>query len=122
LIFRDHLCNAGIHHRRHRQPILVIDEPVQKRAKLRLDRTVLRANHRSADHLRLKSDLINGAKETDRIVQIGAKKQNIRVDRLQVANKWSKIRRRQRISDVRYDLEAMFIRMHLGAWYRTVGK
>jgi hypothetical protein len=80
LIFRHHFRDTGIHHLRHWQPILVIDEPVQKRTKLRLDRSILRTDHRSAHHFWLESHLIDGAKETGRIVQIRAKKQYVRID------------------------------------------
>src|SRR5579863_4848748 len=44
LIFRHHFRDAGEHHLLHRQPILVIDEPVEKRTELRFDRTVLRTD------------------------------------------------------------------------------
>src|SRR6202030_551212 len=105
LIFRHHFCDTGIHHLRHWQPILVIYKPVQKRTKLRLDRSILRTDHRSAHYFWLKSYLIDGAKETGRIVQIRAKKQYVRIDLFQTADERGKVSRRERISGVRYNLE-----------------
>jgi opacity protein-like surface antigen len=44
----------------------------------------LRTDHRPAHDPRLQPDLIDGSKQTDRIVQVRAKKEDVRIDRFRL--------------------------------------
>src|SRR6266404_5382149 len=107
LICRNHFCDTRKHHLRHGQPVLVVDDAVQKRAQRSFNGPVLRANHRTADNLRLKPDCIDCPEQSRRVVEIGAKEQNVRVDRPKLADNWRKISCRQGILGVRNNLEPM---------------
>src|SRR3984893_730527 len=98
LVLRNHLADTRVHHLRDRQPVLVIDQTVQERAEFRLDRTVLRPNHRAADEFRFKPDLVDGPEKSRGIVEVRAEKQNIDAARLELRDKRHEVRRGKRIS------------------------
>src|SRR6266478_4776388 len=107
LICRNHFCDTRKHHLRHGQPVLVVDDAVQKRAQRSFNRPILGANHRTADNLRLKPYCIYGLEKSCRVVEIGADEQDVRVDRPKLANDWRKISCRQGIFGIRNNLEPM---------------
>ena len=67
LIARQEVHDAGELHRLARQPEIVIDDAVEERPELHLDRGRLQSDHAAADDLRREARLADGPHHADRI-------------------------------------------------------
>src|SRR5258706_13951919 len=106
LISLDQILDTGELHLRYRQPPVVIDEAVEHRTELHLERGGLQAHHTTSDHLRLEAYLVDGLHHSDRIRRIGADHHEVRIGGRDGAHDRGEIGGRGRISLVVDDLEA----------------
>ena len=84
LVRRNQRLDLRVHKARHREPIVVIHETVEKRAEFGFRDSVLRADHRSAHKLGRESGDVHRFDESNRVVDIRAEKEHIRIDSLQI--------------------------------------
>src|SRR6266851_4291406 len=117
LIFLQELHRARKLHGRRRNPGLVVDDAVEQRAELGLERGRLQADHGAADHLRLEADLVDRPHHADRVERIGADDGEIRIGRLHGAHDGAEIGLRRRIVAVVDDFQPG----RLGVLVRAVG-
>src|SRR5215469_4812127 len=89
-----------------RKPEVIVDEAVEQRAELGLDRGRLQPDHATADHLWLVADLVDRAYESDRVRRIGEDGDDVRIGRLDSSDDRREVGGRRRIALVVDDLEA----------------
>src|SRR5215468_9652625 len=104
LIFLKQLHRTWKLHGGRGDPRFIVDNAIEQRSKLRFEYAGLQANHGTAPHLWLETNLVDRLHESDGVERIGADEDKIRIVRLDYPYNRRKVGRRWWIVLVVHDL------------------